>query len=349
MKFLMALLLFSQASFGGLYVPPVSAPSTSRPAGWDASLNFSANSFFAGYTTTATAAGTTTLTVTSSQQQYWTGSTTQTVKLPVTSTLALGVQYIFTNLSSGIVTVQSSGANTIQAMAANTQAVFTVILTSGTGTASWNLVYYPIGTVPIAMGGTGQITKAAAFDALSPLTTGGDLLYGGASGTGTRLANGSAGQYLRSAGTTAAPTWGTVVGAWTAFTPTGSWSTNTTYTGYKRQVGENYEYNIIVATTGAPTSAGLTVNIPDTIDTTKLPANYSNPMLGVAKVLDAGVNEYGVSYVRYSTTTAVDVRVPNVSGTAIIDSQVSQANPFTFGNGDSVHLIFSAPIVGLTN
>lgn len=66
------------------------------------------------------------------------------------------------------------------------------------------------GTVAIANGGTGQTTKAAAFDALSPMTTGGDLIYGGASGTGTRLANGTAGQVLTSAGTTAAPTWTTL-------------------------------------------------------------------------------------------------------------------------------------------
>ena len=43
----------------------------------------------------------------------------------------------------------------------------------------------------------------------NPMTTGGDLIYGGASGVATRLANGSAGQVLTSAGTTLAPTWTT--------------------------------------------------------------------------------------------------------------------------------------------
>lgn len=63
------------------------------------------------------------------------------------------------------------------------------------------------GQLPIGNGGTGQATKAAGFDALSPMTTGGDIVYGGASGTGTRLANGSSGAVLTSAGGTAAPTW----------------------------------------------------------------------------------------------------------------------------------------------
>ncbi len=63
--------------------------------------------------------------------------------------------------------------------------------------------------IAIANGGTGNTSASAAFDALSPMTTGGDIIYGGASGAGTRLANGSAGQVLTSAGTTIAPTWET--------------------------------------------------------------------------------------------------------------------------------------------
>ena len=43
--------------------------------------------------------------------------------------------------------------------------------------------------------------------AVNPMTTGGDLIYGGASGLETRLANGTAGQVLQSNGTTLAPTW----------------------------------------------------------------------------------------------------------------------------------------------
>lgn len=77
---------------------------------------------------------------------------------------------------------------------------------TGSGTLA---VTYSGTALPIANGGTGQTAAGAAFNALSPMTTGGDLIYGGASGAGTRLANGSAGQVLTSAGTTAAPTWAT--------------------------------------------------------------------------------------------------------------------------------------------
>jgi len=70
------------------------------------------------------------------------------------------------------------------------------------------------GTVAIANGGTGQTTASPAFNALSPMTTLGDTIYGGASGSGTRLAIGTLGQFLTvSAG--GIPTW-TTIGATTS-------------------------------------------------------------------------------------------------------------------------------------
>lgn len=69
------------------------------------------------------------------------------------------------------------------------------------------------GTLPIANGGTGATTKAAAFDALSPMTTAGDIIYGGTSGTGTRLGIGTNGQVLALVG--GLPAWATDAGVTT--------------------------------------------------------------------------------------------------------------------------------------
>ena len=90
------------------------------------------------YTTTATAAGTTTLTVTSTLLQFFTGVTTQTVVLPVVSTLSLGQRYEIHNNSSGAITVNSSGSNLVATVAANTTTVCTCILITGTTAASWD-------------------------------------------------------------------------------------------------------------------------------------------------------------------------------------------------------------------
>lgn len=111
------------------------------------------------------------------------------------------------------------------------------------------------GTVPLNKGGTGQTTKAAAFDALSPMTTGGDLIYGGASGTGTRLANGSANQYLASAGSTNPPVWTSFVEPTVQkFTSTGS------------TVGYRFNVTSANATAGATyTNNGNTYTVLSTI------------------------------------------------------------------------------------
>ena len=74
------------------------------------------------------------------------------------------------------------------------------ITTSGTLAISYS------GTaLPIANGGTGETTASAAFNALSPVTTTGDLIIGNGTNSATRLAIGANTYVLTSNGTTA--TW----------------------------------------------------------------------------------------------------------------------------------------------
>jgi hypothetical protein len=118
-----------------------------------------------GYTTTATAAGTTTLTVTSNHQQFFTGTTTQTIVLPVTSTLVLGMSYSIENNSTGVLTVQSSGLNSITTIPAGVTTLFTCILTSGTTAASWD--YDQVGFATIT--GTGSAVLATSPTLITPI------------------------------------------------------------------------------------------------------------------------------------------------------------------------------------
>jgi hypothetical protein len=120
-----------------------------------------------GYTTTATAAGTTTLTSASNNQQFFTGSTTQTVVLPVTSTLALGLSYLIVNNSTGVVTVQSSGANTITLIPAGATVRCTCILITGTTAASWSFAFEGSSNIPYK-----QIPTITATVATNILTLG---------------------------------------------------------------------------------------------------------------------------------------------------------------------------------
>jgi hypothetical protein len=63
------------------------------------------------------------------------------------------------------------------------------------------------GTLGIPNGGTGQTTATTAFNALSPITSTGDLIIGNGSNSATRLGIGANGYVLTSNGTTA--TWAT--------------------------------------------------------------------------------------------------------------------------------------------
>ncbi|MEZ0208594.1 MAG: hypothetical protein ACAH17_00250, partial [Candidatus Paceibacterota bacterium] len=143
-------------------------------------------------------------------------------------------------------------------------------------------------------------------------------------------------------------TTGAFISDWQSFTPTGAWSTNTTYTGKWRRVGEMMEVIARVATSGAPTSANLTVNLPTgyTIDTTKINSTASGrDIFGSAAIDDTGTAIYA-GFIGYSSTTAVRVFVGDAGSTYLGESSVTQAAPMTFGSGDAVDLKFSVPIVG---
>lgn len=135
------------------------------------------------------------------------------------------------------------------------------------------------GTVPLNQGGTGQTTKAAAFDALSPMTTAGDLIYGGASGTGTRLGIGSTGQVL-TVNSSGDPQWANlstgVVTSWQSYTPTiGSGAgTASNVTFFWRQVGDSVEV-FGTFTTGTIAGSLVSVTLPGslTIDSSKITLN----------------------------------------------------------------------------
>ena len=133
-------------AYGGTAVNSVtSVPTASSWAGWDTNRNLSANNVTEGYSTTVTAAFTLSMLAGSAFNQYFTGTSAQTLLLPITSTLVLGQSYNIVNNSSAPLTLQTSGSNTIVILPAGAQTIVTCTLTSGTTTASWaynnNMIY----------------------------------------------------------------------------------------------------------------------------------------------------------------------------------------------------------------
>jgi hypothetical protein len=80
--------------------------------------------------------------------------------------------------------------------------------TSGQVIGSLAVATYPSLTeLSYVKGATSAIQTQINGKMTNPMTTGGDIIYGGGSGAPTRLANGTAGQILQSNGTTLAPSW----------------------------------------------------------------------------------------------------------------------------------------------
>jgi len=103
----------------------------------------------------------------------------------------------FTVNAKGLITAASGNAvvapaGTLSGTTLNSTVVSSSLTSVGTITSgTWNGT-----TIAIANGGTGQTSAAAAFAALSPMTTAGDIIYENATPTPARLPIGSTGQVL---------------------------------------------------------------------------------------------------------------------------------------------------------
>jgi hypothetical protein len=102
----------------------------------DANNNLLADNFIPTITSTATAAAITTLDISATQIQVFTGTTTQTVKLPTTGVQA-GQAYTVVNNSTGTVTVQSSAGNEITVMQPSRVSIYTALISTPTTDAHW--------------------------------------------------------------------------------------------------------------------------------------------------------------------------------------------------------------------
>ena len=192
----------------------------------DANSNITVNSINESFSNVAAAGTTTVLTASSAPNYVVTGSGGQTYQLPDATTLANGINYTFNNnQSSGTIVVKNNSSTTVATIQSG-GFVEVILLSNSIAAGSWdvhnfapsnvswstNTFDYPgsitsatwNGTaVAINRGGTGQATASAAFNALSPVTTTGDLIIGNGTNSATRLGIGTNGYVLTSNGTTA--------------------------------------------------------------------------------------------------------------------------------------------------
>lgn len=144
-------------------------------------------------------------------------------------------------------------------------------------------------------------------------------------------------------------TTGAMISDWVSYTPAGSWTSNSTYTGKWRRIGDSVELQIYVTLSGAPTAVELAVDLPSgmTIDTSKLNNIGSNALIpGNAFMFDTSATTWYRGQMKYSSTTRVSGTVLDAGATYVQYNQLDQTRPFTFASGDSVMLQTMVPIVG---
>ena len=137
-----------------------------------------------------------------------------------------------------------------------------------------------------------------------------------------------------------------------SYTPTGAWTTNTTYDGTFRVIGDTLESIVSVQLSGAPTTTStdgkLQISLPPgfSIDTSKLSAENRVP-LGNATLFDSLGNWYAASVVWYNTLddNEVEIVYHTISSNLVTVTAVTDTAPFAWGSGDKVDLHYSVPII----
>lgn len=135
----------------------------------------------------ATSGTVTSISVVSANGLAGTVATSTTTPAITLSTTVTGV------LKGNSTAISAATAGTDYSSGTSALASGVVHSTTGTGVLS-------VSTVLVTEGGTGQVTANAGFNALSPMTTAGDLIYENATPAGARLAIGSTGNVLTVSG-----------------------------------------------------------------------------------------------------------------------------------------------------
>ena len=152
----------------------------------------------------------------------------QTVSLTGAGTTSISGTYPNFTITSNdqyVGTVTSvSGTGTVNGISLSGTVTSSGSLTLGGALTGVDLATQVTGTLPIANGGTGQTTASAAFNALSPITSTGDLILGNGVNSSTRLPIGANTYVLTSNGTTA--TWAIPTGSGATITNDTTTATN---------------------------------------------------------------------------------------------------------------------------
>lgn len=141
------------------------------------------------------------------------------------------------------------------------------------------------------------------------------------------------------------------------YTPSGSFTTNSTYTGSKYRTMDRGFYRANLAFSALPTMTGtkFTLNQPasETIDTTKLVGDITKDLMipGTVTFRDASAGS-GVAYpllIKFESTTTISFYLQSVSTFVLADSSAAgrftNNQPVAIAVNDTLTIEYNVPIV----
>lgn len=135
----------------------------------------------------------------------------------------------------------------------------------------------------------------------------------------------------------------------TPFTPTGTWTTNTTYYGHKWRIGDRLFVSGRIALSGAPNAVGLQIDIPDGLQINASKIDVGNAIISLENsnvtLLDFGTTQI-IGAVIYNSPTKVTVSANGIVGGFTAVQTVDNTFPFVFTSNDTIMFSFSVPIAG---